>query len=381
MGGRVSLKIAFPYVSAEIDRHGNPRVYVRRSGRRVRIRAPLGSPEFAKEYSAALESLPGKRASTAVGPRPFPLQTFGWLAVQYFASTEFQALPFKSQATRRGIIESCLKEPFTDTDPEPMGFCPLAHLTSGKIRRLRDLKKNLPGAANNRKKYLSSLFAWAIEANPPLLATNPARDVKRVRYATEGFRAWTTEEVRQFGERHPIGTKAWLALALLMFTGARRSDMVTFGPLHVKDGWLRFIPRKTSYRRKRISEKPWLPVLAEIVAASPSGAATFLVTDRGRKPFTANGFGNWFRERCDEAGLPQCSAHGLRKAGATLAAENGASVHQLMAIFDWNSPGQAKVYTDGADRKRMAGDAMGLLVAEQMMFENCRTGFFQCVAP
>jgi hypothetical protein len=27
------------------------------------------------------------------------------------------------------------------------------------------------------------------------------------------------------------------------------------------------------------------------------------------KPFTAQGFGLWFRARCDEAGLPQCSAH------------------------------------------------------------------------
>jgi hypothetical protein len=53
-----------------------------------------------------------------------------------------------------------------------------------------------------------------------------------------------------------------------------------------------------------------------------TGDLTFLVTKHG-KPFTANGFGNWFRDRCDEARLPQCSAHGLRKAGATIAAENG----------------------------------------------------------
>jgi hypothetical protein len=37
------------------------------------------------------------------------------------------------------------------------------------------------------------------------------------------------EEVRQFEDRHSIGTKARLALALLLFTGQRRSDITRFG--------------------------------------------------------------------------------------------------------------------------------------------------------
>jgi hypothetical protein len=36
---------------------------------------------------------------------------------------------------------------------------------------------------------------------------------------------------------------------------------------------------------------------------------TFLLTERG-VPFSSNGFGGWSRDRCDEAGLPQCSAQG-----------------------------------------------------------------------
>jgi hypothetical protein len=56
---------------------------------------------------------------------------------------------------------------------------------------------------------------------------------------------------------------------------------------------------------------------------------------RRAQVFTAAGFGNWFSDRCNAAGLPQCSDIGLRKAGAALAAEKGASVHELMAIFGW----------------------------------------------
>jgi hypothetical protein len=68
------------------------------------------------------------------------------------------------------------------------------------------------------------------------------------------------------------------------------------------------------------------------------------------------------RDWCDQAGLPQCSAHGLRKAAATVAAENGATSQQLMAIFGWLTLKEAELYTRTAERRRMAGDAMGLLV-------------------
>jgi hypothetical protein len=59
--------------------------------------------------------------------------------------------------------------------------------------------------------------------------------------------------------------------------------------------------------------------------------------------------------------LPQCSAHGLRKMGATRAAENGATEHQLMAIFDWKILGQARVYTEKARRKALAAGTSGPL--------------------
>jgi len=375
------LDVALPYLSQETDRHGNPRLYVRRHGRRVRIREALGTPEFARAYAAAVERLGGSAPPLPVKARqPFPRGTLGWLGAQYFASDEFQRLDAESQTNRRGILEACFQEPHKDGDPEPMGFCPLANVSPQKVKRLRDLKRGLPGAANNRRKYLSAMFGWAIETTPQLMKTNPARDVRRIKYATEGFHTWTADEVRRFEERHPVGTKARLALALLLFTGTRRGDMVTLGRQHVKGGWLRFIPRKTRYQRQRLSEKPLLPDLAQIIAASTTGDLTFLVTAYG-KPFTAAGFGNWFRDRCNEAGLPHCTAHGLRKAGATLAAENGATVNQLMAIFDWDTPAQAKIYTDAADRKRMAGEAMWLLATDRTENKDCRTEGSDGVAP
>jgi integrase len=136
--------------------------------------------------------------------------------------------------------------------------------------------------------------------------------------------------------------------------------MVTFGRQHIENRFLRYVPHKTSYRRREPTYKPILPRLADIIAQSPTGDMTFLVTSFG-KPFTPAGFSNWFRDRCNEAGLPHCSAHGLRKAGATIAAENGASEQQLMAIFDWTTASQAVVYTRKANRKKMVEETMKLL--------------------
>lgn len=80
-------------------------------------------------------------------------------------------------------------------------------------------------------------------------------------------------------------------------------------------------------------------------------------------------FGNWFRDVCRAAGCPG-SAHGLRKAGATRAAERGASERQLMAIFGWTTGKMAQLYTKAADRKLLARDAATLLLREQSENKN-----------
>jgi len=228
----------------------------------------------------------------------------------------------------------------------------------------RKAREGLPGAANNRRKWLSAMCGWGVKKKiSTKFAVNPARDAEREKYATDGFYTWTIADIRQFEERYPIGTKPRLAFALLLFAGLRRSDMVQLGRQHVRDGWIRFVPRKTRHVSKAMSEKPLLPALAEVIAGSPRGPLTFLVTDQGKvgKPFTANGFGNKMREWCDTAGLPECTAHGLRKVAAMLAAENGATTKQLMALFDWLSPQMAEIYTRKAEKKRLAGATMSLI--------------------
>ena len=91
---------------------------------------------------------------------------------------------------------------------------------------------------------------------------------------------------------------------------------------------------------------------------------TFLVTEFG-KPFTSAGFGNWFRDRCNEAGLPQCSAHGLRKLAATRLANAGCSTDQIKAITGHKSLSEVARYTKAADQARLARQAIGMMRADR----------------
>ena len=59
------------------------------------------------------------------------------------------------------------------------------------------------------------------------------------------------------------------------------------------------------------------------------------------------------RQWCNDADLPECSSHGLRKASATILAEAGATEHQLMAIFGWSDSKMAQHYTKAAQFLRI----------------------------
>lgn len=207
------------------------------------------------------------------------------------------------------------------------------------------------------------MFTWAKEAG--LVQANPARDVRRVYTSSEGHHTWTEAEIEHYKERHPLGTKAHLALMIMLLTGVRKSDAVKLGRQHERKGadgkTLVFTATKNKGRKPVRIEIPLLPELQKVLDASKTGDMTYLVTEHGR-PFSVAGFGNKMRSWCDEAGLPECSSHGLRKAAATTAAENGASVHMLMSMFGWLTFSEAERYTAAVERRKLAANGMGLMI-------------------
>jgi integrase len=348
------------------DRHGNIRIYYRVRGRpKVRIRGTPWTPEFMAAYEEAkgAEASRFKKVGITAG-------TWRWLCVKYFAEcADYKRLDPQTQRVRRLILESTFDEPIAPGSPKLFRDFPLSRMGPDAVEVLRDRKIDLPGAANNRLKAIRQVFKFALRKKypdgKPYVSNNPARDIPKFKYGSTGFHTWTPDEVRQFEERHPIGTKARLALALLLFTGQRRADVIRFGKQHVRNGKLMFTQRKGRNRKPKQLTLPILPALQRIINASTCGDLTFLVNDLGRA-FTDAGFGNKMREWCDQAELPNCSAHGLRKAGATIAANNGATSRQLMAIFGWESINMAELYTRAADQERLAEGAMHMLDARML---------------
>lgn len=169
---------------------------------------------------------------------------------------------------------------------------------------------------------------------------------------SEGFHTWTEEEVEQFYSRWPLGTRERLALDLAQFTGLRRSDLYRVGRQHIRESVIHIQTQKT----KAWATIPVFPRLQESIDATQTGDLVFLVSTRGTPFASEASFGNWFGEACKEAGVPG-RAHGLRKAGATIAAEAGASAHELMAMFTWTRLAEAERYTQATDRKRLAAEA------------------------
>ena len=132
------------------------------------------------------------------------------------------------------------------------------------------------------------------------------------------------------------------------------------GRQHIRDGALHLTQQKTG----ATLAIPVHPSLAGILGEAPAGNMTLLLTEFG-KPFTAAGFGNWFRDRCNEAGLSHCSAHGLRKSAARRLAEAGCTPHEIAAITGHASLNEIVRYTQTADRKRLAAAAMEKVSAKR----------------
>jgi integrase len=202
-------------------------------------------------------------------------------------------------------------------------------------------------------KALRQVFTFAV-GNDMQTATLPT--VPYLVRKGDGIHSWTVEEIEQFEARHPIGTKARLALALMLYTGQRRSDAVLFGEGMIRNEWITFTQVKNAKRKPINLQLPILPALRSIIDASPCGKDTFLVTELD-KLFTTNGFGNWFRKRCDEAGLPYCSAHGLSKATASRLADLGASENEIRAITGHTTSNEVVRYTRAANQKLLATKA------------------------
>ena len=331
-----------PHLHRQTTRHGKVVWYVRiGKGARIRLRGEYGTPEFVTAYQSAVSGKPVPNTQKAA------TGTLAWLIARYRETTAWAALSPASRRQRENIFLGVLKS---------AGAEPFAKVSRSAIVFGRDRRAATPAQARNFLDAMRGLFRWALEAGH--VKTDPTAGVSNpTRQKGDGFPAWTEDDVAQYQTKWPVGTKERVWLDVLLYTGLRRGDAVRFGRQHVRDG-IGTIRTEKSGGEITVTI-PILSVLGATLAAGPCGDLTFICGER-RQPLTKESFGNFFREAARAAGVEK-SAHGVRKIGATRAAENGATVAELEAIFGWQGGGMASLYTRAADRARLAKLAMNKL--------------------
>lgn len=338
--------------------NGKRRVRFRKDSFSAYLTGIPWSEDFMRQYAAALEGT--KVQASDIGAASTPRHTLGALIKTYLdpASTSLlKTRAAETQRTQRNILENFGEEyghkPLYRTEKNGRR---IMLLSSEHMQAIVNGKASTPFAQRNFLNTVRVMFQWA--KSEGRIPDDPTAGVTREKVKTTGYKTWSEAEIERFETTHPIGSKARLAFALLLYTGQRRGDVVKLGR-HNIDGDLLIIDQgKTEGGEEAHLEIPLHSKLVEIIAATPTvGVKTFLVTHYG-KPYTAPGFGNWFRELCDAADCPDVSAHGLRKATARRLAEIGCSANQIAAITGHATLKEVQRYTAAADRKRMAREAM-----------------------
>ncbi|MGY4460361.1 integrase [Bradyrhizobium sp. LB13.1] len=273
------------YVNEYLDRHGQPRVYLRRPGRsQVALPAPLYTPEFWTAYRAAMsadEPTPEVRRIKA--------GTIAAAVRGYYGSAEFKALAESTQTIYRNVLNR-----FVDKHGEG----PIAGIQARHVNNLIDEMADRPSAASNFRKRLKAVMDYAVSAG--MRSDNPVVVAKRVKLKTTGHRTWTEGDITAFRKRH-VGTPLRLAFEVLLHTGLRRSDAVRLGWKHLtKDGFV--ITTKKSQGHVELC----IPVhadLARYIAECPKDGPAFIATMYGRAR-SEKAFSAWISEAAADADLP-----------------------------------------------------------------------------
>ena len=336
----------FRGVSVVRDRHGRLRYRLRRTvkGRTIDCYLPgvFGSAEFRAAYDGVTEGV------RAAGRRAQP-GTVGYLIATYLGSKGFQRL---ASTTRRDVRRRL------DWVRVAVGEAKYAKIAPHHVAKLME-RKGGPAAANRLRKDLGQMFRFAARMHG-FTGQNPAALADPHKTKKGGFRTWTNEEIETFRAVHATGTKARLALEILVNTGASRIDAIGFTRANIAGARIRYHRAKTG----QAVDLPILPEFGRELSYLPPTQMVLLSREDGSKGYANESFGNLFRRWREEAGLSGLAAHGLRKAGARRLAEAGATEFEVMSFLGHGTAREASRYVAAANRATLADSGMAKLGAE-----------------
>ncbi|MGD0563064.1 MAG: tyrosine-type recombinase/integrase [Roseiarcus sp.] len=331
------------YIDSFRDSKTGKRVFYFRRPRGPRVRLPddPNSREFREAYEIALEGshVRGKvRASTRTPG------TFDWLIEKYLESMSFARKAKSTQYASRLAIERYIR----DDDLGHRRFCDLRR---DHVEKMMTKRASTPGAANDLVKKIRSLMNFAIQNG--WIDKDPTAGIEK--FKAGEHHTWTEEEIAQFEEQWPVGTRERTAFALFLYTGQRLGDVCEMVWADIEQN------AKVRVAQNKTKAKLTIPLHSELraaLSATPKEHVSILTTNFGR-PFTDKGFGNWMADRIAMAGLPdRCVTHGLRKAASRRMAEAGCTTKEIMAITGHRTSRMVDLYTKDAEQEGMAISAM-----------------------
>jgi hypothetical protein len=343
------------HVQAYITPWGKQVYYLRKPGHpKIRIEVADDVLPWSPSFMAALEAASAKLSSDPrqIVNRAPVAGTVNAALIGYYDSTAFNALGKTTRQNRRAILERLIRAEHGDKRTIMMH----AKAVQAIMSKLKpNVQRNFRRAMQHFVRYYCLPLG--------LMTANPIAGLELTpQPKSKGFHAWTDDEIETYRECHAPGTKARLALEVLLMTGHARSDVIRMGDRWVIDGRLSMARQKTG---AEFSIQLLPELVAELALHRQTGTVRsmlWLTTEHGTPFGSAAVFGNWFAKHCREAGVPG-RAHGLRKASAIRHALHGATAYELMAWHGWKTIQEAQRYCEQANMIKLADNAAGKLIS------------------
>lgn len=352
------MKVRYPGLLKERLPSGNYRYRVRTEHdprTKIRIYAAPGHDEFYKQYLAARsgeKQEPVKPASEYARTR-----SLAWLVTRYTEHLERAVTAGTSSHKTLKKKRNLLSPLLVHND---------AHMLVSRafLIREQDKRSATPAQADAFIEAVRVMYDWAIDRE--LIKENTATGIRKIYRKGSGATPWSADDVRRYFARHKLGSKAHVAMSILLWTGCRIEDLTILGREHecVIDGIeaLRWQPLKKGSSEVTV---PIFPPLKEATRAPVVQGRTYVLGKAGRPLSSGDSASAVFKSWCKQAGIGHLSAHGVRKGLAELLAELGSSQYGIMAILGHSEAKTSEVYTRRVERWRLALDGLGKVVSAE----------------
>ena len=279
-----------------------------------RLPGAPGSPEYVEAYAAAHRA---RKAPESHG------KTVKALIVAFKASPEFEKLGEHTKRAYRTYLDLIERE---------FGDMPLIAVDDPDVAEefyaWRDGMSDKPRTADYAVSTLKRLLAWGKKRRRSN-KENHAEDIERLHSANKSDAIWTADDFTAF-DKIASPELSW-TVHLAAFTGLRQSDLIRLAWNHESDGAFGFL---TSKRGKFVTI-PITPACRALLDRIPKRGPVILTTERGKRPWTADGLRSSFGKTCKDAGVKR-TFHDLRRTAATGLLSAGLDSAQVALLMGWS---------------------------------------------